>query len=114
MSAYSSYSAAASTQRGAEYETLGRITRSIRDSTRSGASFSSLAAALHENRRLWTILALDVSNDENPLPLELKKKIFILNSFVQKHTRRVLLHEASVAILLEINVSIMKGLREGR
>ena len=65
----------------------------------------------HDNRRLWTILAADVSLPENPLPAPLRARLFYLAEFTQAHSRKVLLGQARADILVDINTAIMKGLR---
>lgn len=100
------------TLRGTEYEIFARITHRLKHAaSRSKSDFAGLARALYENRRLWTTLASDVASPGNELPEQLRARIFYLNEFTQAHSRKVLAGEASVDVLLDINTSIMKGLR---
>lgn len=73
--------------------------------------YPKLAAALHENLRLWTALALDVANAENELPKALRAQIFYLAEFTRTHGRKVMAGEADVAALIDINTAVMRGLR---
>lgn len=112
--AYSSNSAATRTPRDTEYETLARITHRIRAAAEGDAAdYPKLAHALHDNKRLWTIFASDVASPENGLPTDLRARLFYLAEFVDHHTSLVLARKASVAPLLEINTSILRGLRSG-
>lgn len=112
QTAYSSPVAPVRTARGTEYEVFGKITRRIRDSDKRGSSgFVALVEALHDNRRFWTLLALDVSGRDNELPDELRARLLYLNEFTQTHTSKVLAHKAEADILIEINTAVMRGLR---
>lgn len=100
------------TPRGMEYELFARITHRLKQANHRGVTrFAQLAQAVYENRRLWTALASDVASPENALPEMLRARIFYLNEFTQLHSRKVLAGEASADILIEINTSIMRGLR---
>jgi len=111
------YSAAANptrTQKSLEYEVIAQITHRLKSAADGGAErFSDLAAALHENRRLWTILATDVADAGNPLPAELRARIFYLAEFTTHHTSLVLRRQADIEPLLDINMAILAGLRAG-
>ena len=109
---YGNQAATTRTARGIEYEAFAKITHRMNKAARKGKiGFPELAGALHDNRKLWTILAVDVADESNGLPDELRARIFYLSEFTQTHTRKVLKEEASVAPLIEINAAIMRGLR---
>lgn len=100
------------TDRSVEYDAFARITAALRKAASAAREdFASLARALDDNRRLWTIIATDVADDDNSLPRQLRGQIFYLAEFTLTQTRRVLRGEASVDILIEINTTIMRGLR---
>ena len=110
--AYTSAIAPTRTSRGVEYEAFARVTHRLAKAARSeGRSFSALADALHENRRLWTTLAAAVADGDNGLPLMMRAQIFWLAEFTETHSRKVLRQEAAVAPLVEVNAAIMRGLR---
>jgi len=112
--AYSAVSAPTRTPRGTEYEVIARITHRIRSANAKGAGgFVSLVEALYDNRKLWNIFAVDVADPKNPLPQELKARIFYLAEFTSFHTSKVLAREADVEPLLDINTAILHGLRSG-
>lgn len=108
--AYSDVAAPVRTGRGLEYNILARITRSISNAERDG-HFPELAAALHDNTRLWTVFATQVADNDNALPRDLRARIFYLARFTHHHTPKVLSGEASAAPLVDINTAIMRGLR---
>ena len=112
--AYSVASAPTRTSRNLEYDAVARITHRIRSADQKGAEgFQNLAEALHDNKKLWNIFAIDVADAGNRLPRELKAQIFYLAEFTSQHTSKVLARQAGVAPLLEINTAILHGLRSG-
>lgn len=112
--AYAPNSASIRTLRGTEYEVVARITHRLKAAAENlPADFPSLAMALHENRSLWTVLAVDVADPNNELPQDLRARIFYLAEFTNQHTSKVLTNEATVAPLLEINTAILRGLKQG-
>lgn len=109
--AYGSQAQALRTPRRTEFEAFARITKQLRDAARVGrAHFPLLAKAVHENRRLWTLLASNVAQGDNALPPELRARIFYLADFTFQHSARVLRREALPDVLIEINVAVMRGL----
>ena len=64
-----------------------------------------------KTKKLWGILAADISDKDNTLPKELRGRIFYLYEFTSQHTSKVLRKEASVDVLLDINTAVMRGLR---
>lgn len=110
--AYGSTQKTTRTPRGIEYEAFARITHSIKSADKKG-NFNELVSALHNNRRLWTILASDVAEDTNGLPNELRARIFYLAEFINLQSRQVLKGEAPVGVLVDVNSAVMKGLRMG-
>lgn len=79
---------------------------------RGEKGFADLAAALHDNRRLWTLLATSVADSKNELPQPLRAQIFYLAEFTLQHSQKVLEGNASAQILIDINTSVMRGLRQ--
>ena len=102
--------------RSIEMQILGEVTSRLRQATGAtdAAAFPRLAAALHDNRRLWTHLAADVADSGNGLPAALRAQIFYLAEFTDFHSRRVLRESADPAILIEINAMVMQGLGQTR
>lgn len=73
--------------------------------------FPKLAEALYENNKLWTALAIDVIDENNLLPDELRARIVYLADFTRIHTQKVLRKEDTAVPLLEINAIILGGLK---
>lgn len=113
--AYAASAAPTRSPRGLEYDAIAKITRQLQQAAQKGdAGFAELVSALYENRRLWTLFATSVANQQNALPAELRASLFYLAEFTQDHSARVLAGKATVQPLLEVNTSILRGLREER
>ncbi len=95
-----------------EYQAFARITHALRQHAAADhTTFPRLVEALHENLRLWTIVATDVAMPENSLPQPLRAQFFYLAEFTRAHTRKILKGDAEVSALVDINLAVMKGLR---
>lgn len=92
--------------RSAEHQVISDVTARLR----GAEGFAQCAAALHDNRQLWTRLAADVADGDNGLPEVLRARIFYLAEFTHHHSRRVLRGEAGIAPLIEINTAVLRGL----
>ena len=111
--AYGETASPTRTARGTEYDVMARVTHRLIASAKKGRrGFADLSHAIHDNRQMWTILAADVADQANPLPQDLRAKIFYLAEFTQVHSRKVLRREATVAPLIEVNSAVMRGLRQ--
>ena len=112
QTAYSTTRNTIRTDRQAELDAFSQVTSDLRRAATLGKSgFSKLVAALHANRKLWRILALDVASEGNALPRQLRAQIFYLAEFTEAHTRKVLGGDASIDALIDINSNVMRGLR---
>ncbi|MTI00987.1 flagellar biosynthesis regulator FlaF [Roseibium sp. RKSG952] len=113
--AYAQTAAPTRTPRDTEYEAISKITHRLKAAAaRKATDFGAFVQALHENRRLWTLLATGVSDDDNALPHDLRARIFYLAEFTEQHSSQVLGNNAAVEPLLEINMAVLRGLRQMR
>jgi len=109
---YSKARAPVGTPREAEYQAFAKITYQItRANTGEIENFPALVAAIHQNRRLWNILALDAADDASPLPPILRARILYLAGFTEQHSRKILRRQADAAALININTIVMRGLQ---
>ncbi len=103
------------TDKRMEYDLFTQITRDlVRTSKDQATAFSAMVRALNDNRRLWTLIAIDLASPENALPDNLKARLLSLAAFTETHTEKVLCGAADVSILVEINQSVMRGLNQGK
>ena len=111
-SAYNSSVRSIGSDRGLEYQVFSKITRELAAASPKAHDYhAKLAAALHNNLKLWTFLAGEVANENNPLPPQLRASIFYLAEFTRHQTAKIHAGEASPDVLVEINTSMMRGLR---
>ena len=110
--AYGAQAGSIRTPRAVEYDGIARITRGLKDAAEKQEGMAALAAAIHDNRRLWTLLAADVATESNPLPRELRARLLYLAEFTRVHSGKVLRNEASVQPLVDVNTAVMRGLAE--
>lgn len=118
MNAYTSQNAYGRTDaplrnaRSIEYDVFARVTRALTAAiAQRDTAFPAYAQALHDNQRLWTVLAADLAREGNGFPAPLKAQLFYLFKFTAQHTPKALKKEAGLEVLIEINTSVMRGLR---
>lgn len=99
------------TGRSTELQIFGETTARLQTAAAaSPPDFPALAAAVHDNRHLWTLLAVDVADPDNGLQPMLRAQIFYLAEFTAIHSGKVLKNEADVQVLIAINKAMMRGL----
>ncbi|WP_039018557.1 flagellar biosynthesis regulator FlaF [Halocynthiibacter namhaensis] len=95
-----------------EYEAFADVTRKLMfAAARSPQHIPEIAHAIHDNRQLWSRLASDVVSEDNQLPVDLRARIFSLAEFTTRHSSKVLKGDATLTALIDINTTIMRGLR---
>lgn len=111
QSAYAPGAAPTRTARSAEYEVIARISHRMKKAIKND-DFPALAEALYENNKLWTALGIDVIDENNLLPDDLRARIAYLADFTRIHTQKVLRKQESAVPLLEINALVLGGLKQ--
>ena len=98
--------------RSVEYDLLAQVTQRLRAAWVNRTSdFPALVRAVTDNTQLWSTLASDVALPGNSLPQALRARLFYLYEFTAHHSRAVLDDKASVEVLADINMAVMRGLR---
>ena len=98
------------TDRDNEYEAFLRVTRQLQRAHAEADRLEAIRAA-NNNIQLWTILAADLMHPENRLPAELKAGLISLALFSMRHSHKIILGDADLEPLIDVNTRIMKGLR---
>lgn len=112
IAAYGQTQKGASTERGIEYQVFARVTAALAAAERRGRpGFAELVRALHENRRLWDAITVDLIDDANRLGPELRARLLSLGMFVRQHGQKVMRGQADVRPIVDINRAVMNGLR---
>jgi flagellar protein FlaF len=111
QNAYNPVQSAVNTERGTEHAAFERVTAQLARANRPEASVAQKAAALHDNRQLWTLMAANVADANNALPQTLRAQIFYLAEFTLQYSRKALSQKLSLTPLIDINTAVMRGLR---
>ncbi len=75
---------------------------------------TALQQALDYNQRIWTIFQGELSSDDNPLPVEVRRDLIRLSAFIDKRTFEInaFPEKEKLNILIAINQNIAAGLRQ--
>ncbi len=112
VNGYAQHRTTTQSTRRTEYDVVAQVTYRLREAAQKAKDdFPAYVAALQDNRKLWQIFAIDVLDKDNPLPPELKARIFYLAEFTEAHTKKILRDKESVMPLLEVNMAILRGLK---
>ena len=112
LKAYQTARERAESPRETEYRLFGEVTRSLMAAADVDVDdLQARATALDWNRRLWATLASDCSRKDNALPVGVRAQIISLSLWVNRHTSAVMRQEESFQPLIDVNRSIMEGLR---
>jgi len=87
-----------------------QVTRALIDAKDRTRTDPAVIDAVHWNRRLWSTLMIDCSDDDNTLPDSLRAQIISLAVWVGRHSTAVMRGEEDVVPLIEVNRNIMEGL----
>lgn len=98
------------TPREAEYDVFSRVTGMLRQAARQ-ADNNETIQAVHKNTELWTLLAFDLAEPGNSLPDHVKAGLISLAGFSVRHGQAVMAGKATSDVLIDINLSVMRGLR---
>lgn len=110
QTAYGAAAAPVRTARGSELAAFEAITARLSRAAEPKAPMLLRAAALHDNRRLWTALATDLAGAENALPQGLRAQLFYLAEFSLSQSRAALRDVAALQGLIDVNRAVMRGL----
>lgn len=98
------------TDRDNEYDSFARVTRRLKAADVTGRG-PLASEAVHMNTQLWSALASDLAMPDNALPDALKAQLLSLALFSIRHGFRVAAGEGDLSPLIDVNASIMAGLR---
>jgi len=87
------------------------VTGALIDVQKNGAKGVPLVEAIDWNRRLWRTLAVDCMDAGNRLPEQVRAQIVSLSLWVTRYSKQVTREGAVVDPLIEVNRTIMEGLR---
>ncbi|GGY43881.1 flagellar biosynthesis regulator FlaF [Parvularcula lutaonensis] len=98
--------------RDLEREVLERVTTRMRAADPSDvAGLAQLHEALQRNRAIWMTFASDLANPNNLCSNDLKASMISIAGFVERNTQAASKNPDVLRSLIEINESIIAGLR---
>jgi flagellar biosynthesis activator protein FlaF len=97
--------------RTTEYRLFGQVTGALIDIQKTGRDGGPLVEAIDWNKKLWRTLAADCMDERNQLPQEVRAKIVSLSLWIAKYSRKVTREGASLDPLIQVNRTIMQGLK---
>lgn len=110
--AYKSNRAQTKGLRDQEYDVFLSVTRDLkRLNAQASPSFPKLAKALSNNEKLWTEIGVQVADNDNALPAELRARLFYMSEFVTYHSQLVLNQKGSLDSLIDVNIAVLRGLK---
>jgi flagellar protein FlaF len=110
QTAYAASATPVRTVRGTEYAAFQKVTARLNQALQRNAPMSERASALHDNRKLWTLLASDLADQENGLPQALRAQLFYLAEFSLLQSSKALKDAKALEALVDINTAVMRGL----
>lgn len=108
--AYQQTTRQTATPRGLEYRLLGEVTAAMLAAEREPADRHAKTRALLWNKKVWDNFMLELSEDNNALPRQLRAALVSLGIWVTRETYRVMDELDSATSLIDINKEIMQGL----
>jgi len=111
LQAYQNAQRIAEDPRATEYRLFGQVTGALLDVKKAGDNGVPLVEAVDWNKRLWRTLAADCMDERNRLPEDVRAKIVSLSMWIAKYSRKVTREGASLDPLIELNRTIMQGLK---
>jgi len=97
--------------RQTEYRLFGQVTGALIAAQRAGTMGGPLAEAVDWNRKLWRTLAADCLDEHNQLPDGVRANIVSLSLWVTRYSKEVTRKGASLDPLIDVNRTIMQGLK---
>jgi flagellar biosynthesis activator protein FlaF len=110
LEAYQRTQKVAASPRDTEYRLFAQVTTALINAKEPNTTLAQLVDALDWNRRLWSALATDCSQEGNGLPKTLRAQIISLSLWVSRHSSEVARGKADMDDLIGINKMIMEGL----
>lgn len=97
--------------RATEYRLLSQVTGALIDAREAALQGAALANILHWNREIWGTFSAVCADEDNRLPAALRAGLISLSLWVDRHSSAVIRGEGDIDDLIDINRSVMEGLR---
>lgn len=110
LDAYRRVQSLSATPRATEYRLISGVTQQLIEAKEQGWQGAELMPPLHQNRKIWSMLAILCGSPGNKLPTDLRASIISLSLWVDRHTSDVMRQRDSIDALISVNCAIMEGL----
>lgn len=97
--------------RGTEYRLMSQITGDMMHARDAGICGAELVPILHRNREVWSAFSSACAAGGNQLPDTLRASIVSIGLWVDRFTSDVVAGRDSIEELINVNCSIIDGLR---
>lgn len=109
--AYQTAQNSANDPRDVEYRLLAKVTAGLLKAKDDMSNTKLRVEAALYNREVWSALRLDLSDENNQLPKELRASLISISLWIERETTAVLDNEGDIDALIEVNQNIMAGLK---
>lgn len=110
-SAYTKTQNIAENPRDIEYRLLAQVTTGLANALEKPDDTKMRVIAAQKNRDVWAALRLDLTNDANQLPKELRASLISVSLWIEKETHKIMSGTGDIQAVIEINRNIMAGLK---
>lgn len=100
-----------SSNRATEYNAFAYVTRKLNHANKSNVAADRISA-LHCNLKLCSALVDDLQQDSNQLPSALRAQLLSVFIYAIKFSHQSMTDKSRLDPIIEINTTIMRGLRE--
>ncbi len=114
MNGYAAYGRVQNTTedpRRIEFRLLAQVTGALRAAQAEPDDRPKLYNALIWNKKVWDAFMVDLVDERNKLPKDMRQSLITLGAWVSKQTFAVMDGKASIDALIEVNANIMDGLK---
>ena len=110
-SAYTNVQNKTDDPRDIEYRLLAQVTRSLMAARDGNVEFAKKIEAVLWNRDIWAALRLDLADEGNQLPKELRASLISISIWMEKETFAIMDGRGDLDAVIDINRNIMAGLK---
>jgi flagellar protein FlaF len=97
--------------RAVEARLLSQATVALRNARENPTDKAQMYDALIWNMKIWDAFMVDLSDNNNRLPKDLRQSLINLAAWVSRHTFKVMDGQGKIDALITVNTNIIDGLR---
>lgn len=97
--------------RDIEYRLLAQVTAALKRAQETPDDVKTRVHAALWNRDVWSALRVDLSDENNQLPKELRASLISISLWIERETHAVLDNQGDIEALIDVNRNIMAGLK---